>query len=144
MIFTTLSPKILSYKTIYEIYRCRWQIEIAIKRLKSLLDIDKLRAAKKGVIADIWLNGKLLYALMLEKLMHRQVDNCGNLNKERKGTKWRLLKLVKQQIEHIITGVEFWIMDNFYDAIEVLFERPRRRKLQNMPKTVRKLLAFAN
>lgn len=143
MIFTTLSPQLLSYKTIYEIYRCRWQIEIAIKRLKSLLDIDKLRA-KQGVIADIWLNGKLLYALMLERLMHRQVDNCGDLNQERKGTKWRLLKLVKQQIEHIITGVEFWIMENFSDAIDVLFERPRRRKLQNLPKTVRKLLPFVN
>jgi hypothetical protein len=39
---------------------------MAIKRLKSLLDIGKLRS-KEGLIADIWLNGKRLIALMLEK-----------------------------------------------------------------------------
>jgi len=62
-VFTTLSPQILSDKTLLELYKCRWQIEMAIKRLKSLLDIDKLRS-KEGLIAEIWLNGKLLYALM--------------------------------------------------------------------------------
>jgi len=142
MIFTTLSPEILSDNTLLELYKCRWQIEIAIKRLKSLLDIDELRS-KEGPIADIWLNGKLLYALMLEKSLRKQFgDDWGYLNYERKGTWWRPLKLIKRQIEPIITGVQFWCSSRWAMALEVLLERPRKRFLQILPKRVRKLLPF--
>jgi len=140
MVFTTLSPEILSDKTLLELYKCRWQIEIAIKRLKSLLDIDKLRS-KEGIIADIWLNGKLLYALILEKSMRKQFgDDWGYLNYERRGSWWRPLKLLKRKIEPMITGVQFWRSTNWAACLKVLFERPRRRKLQILPKRVIKLL----
>ncbi len=125
-----------------ELYKCRWQIEIAIKRLKSLLDIDKLRS-KEGIIADIWLNGKLLYALILEHRMRRELgDDWGYLNEGRQGSKWRPLKLLKRKIDPIITGVQFWKSDNWAGGLSVLFERPRRRKLQTLPKSVKKLLPF--
>ena len=38
----------------------RWQVELAIKRLKSLLNIDQLRAKKNSALADLYLHGKLL------------------------------------------------------------------------------------
>jgi hypothetical protein len=142
MIFTTLSPQVLSNKTLLELYKCRWQIEIAIKRLKSLLNIEKLRS-KTGLIADIWLNGKLLYALMLEKRMRRQFgDDWGYLNYERQGSWWRPLKLLKRKIEPIITGVQFWCSSKWSACLKVLLERPRKRLLQILPKSVRKLLPF--
>ena len=142
MVFTTLSSQILSDQTLLELYKCRWQIETAIKRLKSLLDIDKLRS-KEGIIADIWLNGKLLYALMLENRMRKKFgDNWGYLNEERQGTWWRPIKLLKREIEPIITGVQFWRSENWKACLSVLVERPRRRKLQTLPKRVRKLLPF--
>jgi IS4 transposase len=34
----------LSGEVILALYRCRWQIELVIKRMKSILHIDKLRA----------------------------------------------------------------------------------------------------
>jgi len=142
MVFTTLSPKVLSSQILLELYRCRWQIEIAIKRLKSLLALDKLRS-KTGVVADIWLNGKLLYALMLEKRLRQEFgDDWGYLNEERSGTWWRPLKLLKRKIEPMITGVQFWRSTNWAACLKVLFERPRRRKLQILPFSVRKLLPF--
>jgi hypothetical protein len=40
MIFTTVPVDILDTDTIMELYSLRWQVELFIKRLKSLLDID--------------------------------------------------------------------------------------------------------
>ena len=108
IVFTTLSPDILSAQMLLEIYKCRWQIEIAIKRLKSLLDIDKLRSKEGDSLSELWINGKLLYALMLENRMRRLLgDDWGYLNHERIGTKWRIWKLLKQEIAPMITGVQF-------------------------------------
>jgi IS4 transposase len=42
LVFTTLAPAVLSAQTIMALYQCRWQVEIAIKRWKSVLDADEL------------------------------------------------------------------------------------------------------
>jgi hypothetical protein len=34
LVFTTLAPAVLSAQTIMALYRCRWQVELAIKRWK--------------------------------------------------------------------------------------------------------------
>src|SRR5262249_47454405 len=43
LVLTTLSPAVLSAQTVLGLYRCRWHVEIAIKRWKSVLDVDALR-----------------------------------------------------------------------------------------------------
>src|SRR5215831_10891359 len=87
LVFTTLAPAVLSAQTIMALYRCRWQVEIAIKRWKSVLDVDALRAKAHSPLAEVWLHGKLLYALMLERRMRRQLgDSWGRLDQERVGT----------------------------------------------------------
>jgi IS4 transposase len=48
------------------LYRLRWQIELAIKRLKSILHIDRL-PAKNPDLARAWLYAHLLFALLLEE-----------------------------------------------------------------------------
>jgi hypothetical protein len=78
------------------LYRCRWQVEIAIKRWKSVLDVDALRAKATSPLAEVWLHGKLLYALMLERRMRRQLgDSWGRLDHERVGTWWRVWGMLK-------------------------------------------------
>lgn len=47
-------------------YRLRWQVELAFKRLKSLLHIDELRA-RDSLLARAWLWAHLLFALMIEE-----------------------------------------------------------------------------
>ena len=59
LVFTTLAPAVLSAQTIMALYRCRWQVEIAIKRWKSVLDVDALRAKAHSPLAEVWLHGKL-------------------------------------------------------------------------------------
>jgi hypothetical protein len=91
LVFTTLAPLVLSAETILAVYRCRWQVEIAIKRWKSVLDVDALRAKAGSPLAEVWLHGKLLYALMLERRMRRPLgDHWGRLDQERVGTWWPL------------------------------------------------------
>jgi hypothetical protein len=51
-----------------ELYRRRWQIELAFKRLKSLLQLGHLRKTDpEGAMA--WLQGKVLAACLIEQLM---------------------------------------------------------------------------
>jgi hypothetical protein len=56
---------------ILALYRMRWQIELLIKRLKSILHIDHLRA-KDAQLAQTYLFAKLFIALILDE-MNNQV-----------------------------------------------------------------------
>ena len=128
LVFTTLAPAVLSAQTIMALYRCRWQVEIAIKRWKSVLDVDALRAKATSPLAEVWLHGKLLYALMLERRMRRQLgDRWGRLDHERLGTWWRVWGMRKDETAPMITGALFWKKDAWAACVKVLMERPRRR-----------------
>lgn len=66
IVLTTLSRP--SAAAIMELYRRRWQIELAFKRLKSLLQLGHLKKFDKEG-ARAWLQGKLLVACLVEKLI---------------------------------------------------------------------------
>jgi hypothetical protein len=134
LVFTTLAPAALSAETIVAVYRCRWQVEIAIKRWKSVLDVDALRAKACSPLAEVWLHGKLLYALMLERRMRRTLgDHWGRLDQERVGTWWRVWEMLKDAIAPLITGALFWQAEAWMTCLQMVAERPRRRKLQQLP-----------
>jgi hypothetical protein len=66
IVVTTLAEPTAA--AIMEFYRRRWQIELAFKRLKSLLQLGHLKKTdKRG--AQAWLQGKLLVACLIEKLI---------------------------------------------------------------------------
>lgn len=134
LVFTTLAPSVLTAQTIMALYRCRWQVEIAIKRWKSVLDVDALRAKATSPLAEVWRHGKLLYALMLERRMRRQLgDSWGRLDHERVSTWWRVWGMLKDELAPMITGALFWKEGAWAACLKVLAERPRRRKLQQLP-----------
>ncbi|MBL8399087.1 MAG: transposase [Candidatus Accumulibacter sp.] len=54
--------------TIIEIYRWRWQVELAFKRLKSLRQLGHIKKVDKDG-ARAWLQGKLLVACLIETLI---------------------------------------------------------------------------
>jgi len=134
LVFTTLAPAVLSAQTIMALSRCRWQVDIAIKRWKSVRDVDALRAKAISPLAEVWLHGKWLYALMLERRMRRQLgDSWGRLDHERLGTWWRVWGMLKDETAPRITGALFWKEDAWTACLKVLMERPRRRTLQQLP-----------
>lgn len=69
-ILTDLSPAQAPAADVFELYRLRWQVEIAFKRLKSLVDLDRLRAKDRS-LARCYLYGKLLAAILLDDLCDR-------------------------------------------------------------------------
>jgi hypothetical protein len=72
-VLTDLSAAQLPAAEGLELYRLRWQIEIAFKRLKSLLHLDQLRA-KEPALARTYLYAKLLGALLVEELTESSVS----------------------------------------------------------------------
>jgi len=71
-IFTTLTRHKFKKDEILLMYRGRWQIELAFKRLKSLLGLGCLpKYHEESCIA--WLHGKMLIALLIERI-HQEAD----------------------------------------------------------------------
>jgi hypothetical protein len=71
-LFTPLSAERWAAAAVLEVYRFRWQIELAFKRLKSLLAVEEL-AAKDDRFCRTSLSIKLIGALLVEQLSHRWV-----------------------------------------------------------------------
>jgi IS4 transposase len=67
-VFTTLTRDKFKPAKILEMYRGRWQVELAFKRLKSLLGLGHLKKTDEEV-AKAWLQGKLLVAFLIEALI---------------------------------------------------------------------------
>jgi hypothetical protein len=68
MVFTTV-PSTLPAADVLDLYRFRWQIELAFKRLKQLLKLSRL-PHQDPLAAKGWILAKLVVALLLESF-HR-------------------------------------------------------------------------
>lgn len=81
MVVTSLDEVHYPPQDVLALYQIRWQIELAFKRLKSLLHFDKLPAKDKD-LARTWLNSHLLLALILDKLTQQALDSppCADRN----------------------------------------------------------------
>lgn len=66
-VFTTLDARVPA-AAVLELYRGRWQVELAFKRLKSLLALGHLKKVDPQS-AQAWLQGKLLVAILIETLI---------------------------------------------------------------------------
>lgn len=141
LVLTTIPPEILPTAVIAALYRVRWQVELAIKRLKSVLDIDHLRAREDSPLSALYLHGKLLYAWVIEKRARRR---CGQawmrLDHSRQATWWRIWKLIKREVGLMIASVQQWNFDRWEQCLAVMQERPRQRKLQTLPDRVNRLI----
>jgi len=67
LVLTSLPPEFTASKVL-QLYRCRWQIELAFKRLKSLLGAGHVPKSDDES-ARAWMQAKLLTALLLERLL---------------------------------------------------------------------------
>lgn len=65
VLLTSLAPE-FSIERLSALYRLRWQIELAIKRMKSILHFDRLPAKDPGLVRT-WFYAHLLLALLLDE-----------------------------------------------------------------------------
>ena len=68
MFVITSLPAEISAEKVLACYRLRWQIELVFKRMKSLLQFGSIPTKTKES-AEVWLNGKMLPALLTEKYL---------------------------------------------------------------------------
>ncbi len=80
MILTSLPAQTVPAEEVMALYRLRWQVEIAFKRLKSLLRIGDL-PAKGPELARSWIAAHLIAALLLDTMTQDFLDSppCGGL-----------------------------------------------------------------
>ena len=65
ILITSLDAAEFPAATLVTLYRVRWQIELAFKRLKSILRLDRLPAKDPG-LARAWIAAHLLLALLID------------------------------------------------------------------------------
>ncbi|MCA1626299.1 MAG: IS4 family transposase [Acidobacteria bacterium] len=123
IILSSYSGEQISGESIGRLYRLRWQIEIVIKRLKSVLEIDRLRGKKGSQISEVYLLGKSLYALLIAKR--------GGELKTGAEMQWRVWKMIREEITPQINQVGRWKKENLEQAVKQMKERKRKRKRQS-------------
>lgn len=67
LVLTSL-PARFKARDVLQLYRCRWQVELAFKRLKTLLGAGHVPKSDDRS-ARAWMQAKLLCALLLERLL---------------------------------------------------------------------------
>jgi hypothetical protein len=79
MLLTSL-PAAVPAEEVLAAYRLRWQVELAFKRLKGLLGLDRL-PAKSDALARSWLLAHLILALLIENAARDHLPDsppCGD------------------------------------------------------------------
>ena len=73
ILITSLETAAFPADTLATLYRVRWQIELAFKRLKSILHLDRL-PAKDPKLAKAWITAHLLLALLIDETAAELAD----------------------------------------------------------------------
>jgi hypothetical protein len=137
LVLTSIPPSLLPAKVIFELYRVRWQVELLIKRFKSLLNADCLRAHAGSPLSEVYLLGKFLFALLVESRTLKRVGNdWTRMTGSRRATCWRLWKLIAAEIKEAVLRTVAWGSLDWREMLNVLGERKRKRKLQLIPDAV--------
>lgn len=133
LLLTNLPAARWSAREVLALYRIRWQVEMLIKRLKSLLVLDGLRA-KDPDLAQTYLLGKMLGALLLEE-MTGQVTSCAPAEWDdptRPVGPWGIMALCQEALKCLIRGTITLakIVKALPRLRRFLADEPRKRRSQ--------------
>lgn len=141
LVLVSLPPALLDTDAIASLYRVRWQVELVIKRLKSLLQVDELRSRKHSQLAELYLHGKLLYAAVTAKIaQQRWPQATRTMDAPRQVTGWRLWRSVADDMKAGLKACfphHHRFVDDYPKSVA---ERPRKRQLQTLPADVQALV----
>jgi hypothetical protein len=144
LVLTTIPPEELSAEVILELYLVRWQIELLIKRYKSLLKAARVRAKKDSPLAEVYLLGKLIFAVLVEREAIKRLGNeWTQMNQARTATWWRIWKLIVKELTQAILNTDSWNDWDWKAVLRAIAERHRKRRLQVIPLAVAQWLKSA-
>ena len=144
ILITSLDAAQFPAATLVALYRVRWQIELAFKRLKSILRLDRLPAKDPG-LARAWIAAHLLLALLIDDVAAETAAlspaNPEPIPSQPNGAAvpahalWRTTCLLANALKALI-----WppvplpqVVGLCVRKCRQLFERKRQRKLQTLP-----------
>lgn len=137
LVLTTLPPDELGAEDILELYRIRWQVELVIKRYKSLLSAARVRAKRGSPLALVYLASKLLFALLVERRALARLGNEWTQRLQlRQATWWRRWNLIAQEVPAAVLDTARWSVGDWPAVLRALAERKRTRQLQVLPPAV--------
>lgn len=137
LVLTTLPPDELSAADSLELYRIRWQVELVIKRYKSLLGAAHVRAKRGSPLALVYRGGKLLFALLVERRAMARLGNAWTqMLRVRQATWWRIWKLIAKEVQEAVLTTARWSAWDWQAVLRALAERKRKRQLQVVPAAV--------
>jgi len=115
------------------LYRVRWQVEVLIKRYKSVLQLDHLRS-KEIELAQVYLLGKALGALLLDQQTAQEIQVVAAWFDDtvRPVSLWRWTILWFDQLRAVVRGVmtEAMIEASLSKLERYVRDSPRRRRQQ--------------
>jgi hypothetical protein len=134
-VVSNLDEQLWSPRLIMALYRLRWQVEMAFKRLKGVLDLDHLRARDPDLV-QTYLLSKLLGALMVDRLSQSgpSVTIDWFESAERPVSPWRWLVLWSDALRRAVRGeLSLGQLQSALPRLQrYLCDAPRRRKQQNV------------
>lgn len=133
LVLSNLDGQVWSARQIMALYRLRWQVEMAFKRLKGVLALDHLRARDPDLVQS-YLLAKLLGALLVDFMS--QSGPCVSIDwfdsTERPVSPWRWLVLFSDALRRAVQGS--MSLSQLLTALprlkRYLCDPPRRRKQQ--------------
>lgn len=132
IVITSLPQVQWTTAQVLQLYRLRWQVELLFKRLKSLLNLDQLRA-KGPTLAQTYLLGKLLAALMIDRLTDQAARRCPEMfsDTQRPISLWRWTTIGYAFLFTAVCGYISWVrfLDTLPDLRRYLDTGSRRHRL---------------
>jgi hypothetical protein len=134
ILLTNLPAQAWSTEQVLELYRWRWQIELYFKRLKSLLELDHLRAQNND-LAQTYLLTKLLGAILVDRLRSEIAQQVPDLfdDLDRPISVWRLdAYLIQTLLSWVIGELPSWqlVLEKLALLERYLCGSPRKRRQQ--------------
>jgi hypothetical protein len=133
LLVTNLPVAEWSLAQVAQLYRWRWQIELQIKRLKSIQHLEALRAHDAD-LAQTYLLGKVLAALLLERDQQALTQTVPEwlTSETRPVSVWRLMQLGWESLRQVLIGplTRERVQECLGRLQRYLCESPRRRKQQ--------------
>jgi len=88
-------------------------------------------------LAAVWWRGKLRYAVVVERRARPRLgDDWRRWDGARRGTFWRVWKVIQDAVDVHLLGGEAWREERWEACLQGIMERPRRRTLQRLPDEV--------
>lgn len=133
VLVTNLPSAAWSPKEVLAVYRIRWQVEMLLKRCKSLLHVDHLRA-KDPDLAQVYLLGKALGVVLLHAGLDQQTLDLAEWFDDlaRPVSPWRWLGFWFEHLRSVVRGhiTLAMIQAALPQLARYLRDAPRKRRQQ--------------